>query len=187
MAVIPFRRNDEGALRSSGSAGCCFRSAEARTARQRKPRGRAGQGAGSGPAVSSSPWVLSAGPAGSSSARPFRIAGRARRRFRVAGQWTPRRRLRGGRCRPAVPANLRAEPAGAVAAAFLREYLTVGRIGRRGQGGQPAHRRGVDLRQSVSLPAGITQYADIVSCRLKSVPEGSRSPSSDVLQGRSDA
>jgi hypothetical protein len=59
--------------------------------------------------------------------------------------------------------------AAAVAAAFLREYLTVGddqtaraeRLGR-------FTAAGVDLRRSVSMPGGVAQYADQV------VPAGSR-------------
>jgi hypothetical protein len=54
--------------------------------------------------------------------------------------------------------------AAALAVAFLREYLTVG--------GDPAARNkrldqftaaGVDLRRSVSLPAGVAQYVDLVT------------------------
>jgi hypothetical protein len=53
--------------------------------------------------------------------------------------------------------------AAAVAVAFLREYLTAGddqtaRVQRLGQ----FTAAGVDLRRSVSLPAGVAQYADLV-------------------------
>ncbi|MGH2815224.1 MAG: hypothetical protein ACRDLC_08710 [Actinomycetota bacterium] len=56
-----------------------------------------------------------------------------------------------------------------MAAAFLREYLTVGedRAARAQRLSQLSARR-VDLRRSVSLPAGVAQYADLV------VPAGSR-------------
>jgi hypothetical protein len=69
--------------------------------------------------------------------------------------------------------SLERDRAEAVAAAFLREYLTVGED-------QAAQRlgdltaRGVDLRRSVAVPAGVTQYADLV------VPAGSRSVASGV-------
>jgi hypothetical protein len=55
-----------------------------------------------------------------------------------------------------------------VAAAFLREYLTVGddRAGRAERLGRFAV-AGVDLGESVSVPAGVAQYADQV------VPTGS--------------
>jgi hypothetical protein len=63
----------------------------------------------------------------------------------------------------------------AVAAAFLREYLTVGedRAGRAKRLGDLTV-RGVDLRRSVDVPAGVAQYADLV------VPAGSRSVASGV-------
>jgi hypothetical protein len=59
------------------------------------------------------------------------------------------------------PADTR--PAEAVAAAFVREYLTVGpdqpaRLERLGR----FTAAGVDLRGSVSLPDGVAQYADLV-------------------------
>jgi hypothetical protein len=77
----------------------------------------------------------------------------------------------------------------AVAAAFLREYLTVGedRAARAQRLGQfTAH--GVDLRRSVAVPAGVAQYTDLV------VPAGNRSVAggvevtvvAHVLQVRSD-
>ena len=77
----------------------------------------------------------------------------------------------------------------AVAAAFLREYLTVGedRAARaRRLGGLTV--RGVDLRRSVDVPASVTQYADLV------VPAGSRKVAggvevtvvAHVLQARSE-
>jgi hypothetical protein len=61
------------------------------------------------------------------------------------------------------------QQAEAVAAAFLREYLTVGedRAARARRLSQLSA-RGVDLRRSVSLPAGVAQYADLV------MPAGSR-------------
>ena len=56
-----------------------------------------------------------------------------------------------------------------MAAAFLREYLTVGEDrAARAQRLSQLSARGVDLRRSVSLPAGVAQYADLV------VPAGSR-------------
>jgi hypothetical protein len=67
-----------------------------------------------------------------------------------------------------------AEPSGhqraeAVAAAFLREYLTVGQDrAARAQRLSQLSARGVDLRRSVSLPTGVAQYADLV------MPAGSR-------------
>lgn len=53
--------------------------------------------------------------------------------------------------------------AAAVAAAFLREYLTVGgdQAGR-AQRLEQFTAAGLDLRRSVSLPAGVAQYADLV-------------------------
>jgi hypothetical protein len=61
------------------------------------------------------------------------------------------------------------EAAEAVAAAFLREYLTVGEDrAARAQRLSQLSARGVELRRSVSLPAGVVQYADLV------VPAGSR-------------
>jgi hypothetical protein len=65
------------------------------------------------------------------------------------------------------PGHRRAE---AVAAAFLREYLTVGedRTARAKRLRQLTV-RGVDLRRSVAVPADVAQYADLV------VPAGSRS------------
>ena len=77
----------------------------------------------------------------------------------------------------------------AVAAAFLREYLTVGedRAARAQRLGQFTA-RGVDLRRSVAVPAGVAQYTDLV------VPAGNRSVAggvevtvvAHVLQVRSD-
>jgi len=63
----------------------------------------------------------------------------------------------------------------AVAAAFLREYLTVGedRAARAKRLSQLTA-RGVNLRQSVSLPAGTAQYVDLV------VAAGSRSVAGGV-------
>jgi hypothetical protein len=59
--------------------------------------------------------------------------------------------------------------AAAVAAAFLREYLTVGEDRTaRAQRLSQLTVRGVDLRRSVAVPAGVDQYADLV------VPAGSR-------------
>ncbi len=85
-----------------------------------------------------------------------------------------------------APAQHQAE---AVAAAFLREYLTVGedRAARAQRLGQLTV-RGVDLRRSVSVPTGAAQYTDLV------VPAGSRSVVggvevtvvAHVLQVRSD-
>jgi hypothetical protein len=92
------------------------------------------------------------------------------------------------------PPTVTAEPserdrAEAVAAVFLREYLTVGedRAARARRLGDLTV-RGVDLRRSVDVPASVTQYADLV------VPAGSR-PVADgvevtvvahVLQARSE-
>jgi hypothetical protein len=90
----------------------------------------------------------------------------------------------------ALPAEAREQrQAEAVAAAFLREYLTVGedraaRVQRLGQ----LTVRGVDLRRSVAVPTGVAQYTDLV------VPAGSRSALggvevtvvAHVLQVRSD-
>jgi len=65
---------------------------------------------------------------------------------------------------PAASADPRPDRrAEAVAVAFLREYLTVGddqaaRTGRLA----PFTGTGVDLRGSVSVPAGVAQYADLV-------------------------
>jgi hypothetical protein len=77
----------------------------------------------------------------------------------------------------------------AVAAAFLREYLTVGedRAARAQRLGQFTA-RGVDLRRSVAVPTGVAQYTDLV------VPAGNRSVAggvevtvvAHVLQVRSD-
>lgn len=59
--------------------------------------------------------------------------------------------------------------AAAVAAAFLREYLTVGEDrAARAQRLRQLTVRGVDLRRSVAVPTGMDQYADLV------VPAGSR-------------
>jgi hypothetical protein len=53
--------------------------------------------------------------------------------------------------------------AAAVAAAFLREYLTVGDDqAARSQRLDQFAAAGVDLRRSVSVPAGLAQYADLV-------------------------
>jgi hypothetical protein len=54
--------------------------------------------------------------------------------------------------------------AAAVATAFLREYLTIGddQAGR-AQRLDQFTAAGVDLRRSVSLPAGVAQYADLVA------------------------
>jgi hypothetical protein len=61
------------------------------------------------------------------------------------------------------------QQAEAVAAAFLREYLTVGEDrAARAQRLSQLSARGVDLRRSVALPVGVAQYADLV------VPAGSR-------------
>lgn len=92
---------------------------------------------------------------------------------------------------PAGPAEAPGQHmARAVAAAFVREYLTVGedraerakRLGR-------LTARGVDLRQSVSLPAGVTQYADlVVVAGDRPVPGGIEvTVLAHVLQVRSDA
>jgi hypothetical protein len=91
---------------------------------------------------------------------------------------------------PAVTAELpERDRAEAVAAAFLREYLTVGedRAARARRLGDLTV-RGVDLRRSVDVPAGVAQYADLV------VPAGSRSVAggvevtvvAHVLQARSE-
>jgi hypothetical protein len=57
----------------------------------------------------------------------------------------------------------RHQQAEAVAATFLREYLTVGPDqAARAQRLSQLSARGVDLRRSVSLPAGVAQYADLV-------------------------
>lgn len=67
-----------------------------------------------------------------------------------------------------VPAAAAGPPghrqAEAVAAAFLREYLTVGedRAAREKRLSRLTG-RGIDLRRSVSLPAGTAQYADLVA------------------------
>ena len=64
---------------------------------------------------------------------------------------------------------LRQHQAEAVAAAFLREYLTVGEDrAARGQRLGQLTVRGLDLRQAVTVPTGVAQYADLV------VPAGSR-------------
>jgi hypothetical protein len=81
------------------------------------------------------------------------------------------------------------QQAGAVAAAFLREYLTVGEDrAARAQRLSQLTVRGLDLRRSVSVPAGVDQYADLV------MPAGSRSIAggvevtvvAHVLQARPD-
>jgi hypothetical protein len=90
----------------------------------------------------------------------------------------------------ALPAEAREQrQAEAVAAAFLREYLTVGddRAARAQRLGQLTV-RGVDLHRSVAVPTGVAQYTDLV------VPAGSRSALggvevtvvAHVLQVRSD-
>jgi hypothetical protein len=57
----------------------------------------------------------------------------------------------------------RERQAAAVAAAFLREYLTVGDDQTaRAQRLDQFTAAGVDLRRSVALPAGVAQYADLV-------------------------
>lgn len=78
-----------------------------------------------------------------------------------------------------APATAAAPPghrqAEAVAAAFLREYLTVGEDGAtRSKRLSQLTARGVDLRRSVSLPAEVAQYADLV------VVAGSRSVAAGV-------
>jgi hypothetical protein len=63
----------------------------------------------------------------------------------------------------------------AVAAAFLREYLTVGEDqAARAQRLDQFTVRGVDVRRSISVPTGVAQYADLV------VPAGSRSVAAGV-------
>jgi hypothetical protein len=91
---------------------------------------------------------------------------------------------------PSVSAEPREhQQAGAVAAAFLREYLTVGEDrAARAQRLSQLTVRGLDLRRSVSVPAGVDQYADLV------MPAGSRSIAggvevtvvAHVLQARPD-
>jgi hypothetical protein len=72
---------------------------------------------------------------------------------------------------PVPPVDRRAE---AVATAFLREYLTVagdqtGRAARLAQ----LTASGVELRRSVSAPAGVAQYADlVVAAGVRSVAGG---------------
>jgi hypothetical protein len=65
--------------------------------------------------------------------------------------------------RPAAPTTATAGQASAVAAAFLREYLTVGGevVGRAERLGRFTA-AGVELDGSVSLPPGVAQYADQV-------------------------
>jgi hypothetical protein len=94
---------------------------------------------------------------------------------------------------PAVPAEPRGQHmarAVAVAVAFLRESLTVGedRAARAKRLSQLTA-RGVDLRQSVSLPAGVAQYADlVVAAGDRAVPGGIEvTVLAHVLQVRSDA
>jgi Conjugative transposon protein TcpC len=76
--------------------------------------------------------------------------------------------------RPAVVTAAPAGQASAVAAAFLREYLTVagdaaGRAERLGR----FTAAGVELDGSVSLPAGVTQYADqVVASEVRPVDGG---------------
>ena len=65
--------------------------------------------------------------------------------------------------RPGAASDLPGDAGRAVAVAFLREYLTVGgdpaaRVKRLGRFGAT----GVELRGSVSVPAGVSQYADLV-------------------------
>jgi hypothetical protein len=76
--------------------------------------------------------------------------------------------------RPAAVTAAPAGPASAVAAAFLREYLTVG-----GDAAGRAERlgrftaAGVELDGAVSLPAGVTQYADqVVPSEVRPVDGG---------------
>jgi hypothetical protein len=96
--------------------------------------------------------------------------------------------------RSPVPA-VAAEPSGdhreeAVAAAFLREYLTVGddRAGRARRLGQLAV-AGIDLGGSVSVPDGVAQYADhVVPTGSHPVPGGIEvTVLAHVLQVRSGA
>jgi hypothetical protein len=92
---------------------------------------------------------------------------------------------------PAVPAGPRGQHmARAVAVAFLREYLTVGedRAARAKRLSQLTA-RGVDLRQSVSLPTGVAQYVDlVVAAGDRAVPGGIEvTVLAHVLQVRSDA
>lgn len=153
------------------------------------PAGSASAGPGSAPAGSASvgPGAAQAGsasvgpgpgsaPAGSAAAGPV---GSASAGSAAAG------------AAPAVAAQPSGQHlAGAVAAAFLREYLTVGedRTARAKRLSQLTA-RGVDLRQSVSLPAGITQYADlVVVAEERSVADGVEvTVLAHLLQGRSDA
>jgi hypothetical protein len=91
---------------------------------------------------------------------------------------------------PAAPADLPDRRlAEAVAMAFLREYLTVGedRAARAKRLSQlTAH--GIDLHRSVSLPAGVTQYADLlVVAGSRSVPGGVEvTVVAHILQSRAD-
>ena len=71
------------------------------------------------------------------------------------------------------PGHRRAE---AVAAAFLREYLTVGEDRTaRAKRLRQLTARGVDLRRAVAVPADVAQYADLV------VPAGSRSVAGGIV------
>jgi hypothetical protein len=80
--------------------------------------------------------------------------------------------------------------AAAVATAFLREYLTVGDD--QAARAERLHRftaAGVDLQRSVSLPAGVAQYADLVVAAGESSVAGGIEVTvlAHVLQVRSDA
>jgi hypothetical protein len=62
-----------------------------------------------------------------------------------------------------APASLDDRRAAAVAVAFLREYLTVGDDPEaRAERLDQFSMAGADLRRSVAVPAGVTQYADLV-------------------------
>ncbi len=137
---------------------CCSRSCSRPRSprRRRRPRGaRLLKG-----------WPGSCCGRSSRSARSGAAAG-----HRAGPAQTGRRAIGGSPCVGVVGRSSRTHhQAEAVAAAFLREYLTVGedRAARAQRLGQFTA-RGVDLRRSVAVPAGVAQYADLV------VPAGSRS------------
>jgi hypothetical protein len=76
--------------------------------------------------------------------------------------------------RPAAPTTATAGQASAVAAAFLREYLTVGgEVAGRAERLGRFTAAGVELDGSVSLPPGVAQYADqVVASEVRAVDGG---------------
>ena len=143
--------------------------------------------------VDLTPWAAvaheagqAATPDGSQDERRAGASGRSKDERRTAAAGDPRDGNPG-----AASGDPRADPwAVAVAVAFLREYLTVGDD----QAARAERLRrysvaGADLRGSVAVPAGVSQYADlVVAAGSRSVADGVEiTVLAHVLQLRSEA